>query len=105
MVKGDTIVALVTPAGIGAIGVIRVSGPRTFSIVNTLFHGKDLTQVPSHSIHLGTIRDRDTIIDEVLVSVFRGPGSYTREDVIEISSHGSQFILQQVLSLLVSKGA
>lgn len=102
----DTITALATPPGQGALGIIRVSGPETISIVNQLFKGKDLTKVPSHTIHLGTIRnDENEIIDEVLVSIFKGPNSYTREDVIEISSHGSQYILQRILSLLINKGA
>lgn len=102
----DTITALATPPGQGALGIIRVSGPETISIVNGLFKGKDLTKLASHTIHLGTIRDENnTIIDEVLVSIFKGPNSYTKEDVIEISSHGSQYILQKILSLLIKKGA
>ena len=102
----DTITALATPPGQGALGIIRVSGSETIRIVNDLFKGKDLTKVASHTIHLGTIRnDQDEIIDEVLVSIFKSPASYTKEDVIEISSHGSQYILQKILSLLVSKGA
>ena len=100
----DTIVALATPAGQGAIGIIRVSGPGTVMIVNALFHGKDLGKVSSHTIHLGTIQDNENILDEVLVSIFIAPHSYTKEDVIEISSHGSQYILQKILTLLVSKG-
>lgn len=100
----DTIVALATPPGIGAIGVIRVSGTETISLVNQVFKGKDLSQVKSHTIHLGTIRENDTIIDEVLVSIFRGPNSYTKEDVIEISCHGSMFIIQQLIRLLLKKG-
>lgn len=102
----DTITALATPPGQGALGIIRVSGSETIPIVNGLFRGKDLTKVGSHTIHLGTIRDdQNDIIDEVLVSIFKGPHSYTKEDVIEISSHGSQYILQKILGLLVSKGA
>ncbi|SNS70705.1 tRNA modification GTPase trmE [Ekhidna lutea] len=102
----DTITALATPPGQGALGIIRVSGSQTIPIVNDLFKGKDLTKVVTHTIHLGTIRnDENEIIDEVLVSIFKGPNSYTKEDVIEISSHGSQYILQKILSLLVSKGA
>ncbi|MEO9484689.1 MAG: tRNA uridine-5-carboxymethylaminomethyl(34) synthesis GTPase MnmE [Ekhidna sp.] len=102
----DTITALATPPGQGALGIIRVSGKQAISIVNELFKGKDLTQVDSHTIHLGTIRnDQNEIIDEVLVSIFKGPHSYTKEDVIEISSHGSPYILQKILSLLVTKGA
>lgn len=102
----DTITALATPPGQGALGIIRVSGSNTISIVNELFKGKDLNQVDSHTIHLGTIRtDKNEIVDEVLVSIFKGPNSYTKEDVIEISSHGSQYILQKILGLIVSKGA
>ncbi|WP_436516475.1 tRNA uridine-5-carboxymethylaminomethyl(34) synthesis GTPase MnmE [Ekhidna sp. To15] len=102
----DTITALATPPGQGALGIIRVSGTKTIPIVNELFKGKDLNKVDSHTIHLGTIRnDQNEIIDEVLVSIFKAPHSYTKEDVIEISSHGSQYILQKILSLLVSKGA
>ena len=101
----DTIVALATPPGVGAIGVIRVSGVKTIEIVNSVFRGKDLTTVASHTIHLGTIRDGETIVDEVLISIFKGPNSYTKEDVIEISCHGSQFIIQQLIKLLLRKGA
>lgn len=102
----DTIVAIATPPGEGAIGLLRLSGDRSFSIVNSVFKGKDLTAVSSHTIHFGTIRgDEDEILDEVLVSVFKGPNSYTKEDVIEISCHGSQYILGKILNLLISKGA
>ena len=102
----NTITALATPPGQGALGIIRVSGPETIPIVNNLFKGKDLTKVNSHTIHLGTIRDdQNTIIDEVLVSIFKAPHSYTKEDVIEISSHGSQYILLKILNLVVDKGA
>ncbi len=101
----DTIVAIATPEGVGAIGVIRVSGPDTFRIVNDLFHGKNLLKANSHTIHLGTLRDGETIIDEVLVSLFKAPRSYTKEDVIEISGHGSPYILQQIVKLLLKKGA
>ncbi len=101
----DTVTALATPPGQGALGIIRISGPETISIVNELFRGKDLTIVDSHTIHLGTIRDGDVIIDEVLISIFKAPHSYTKEDVIEISSHGSQYILQKILNLLVTNGA
>ncbi len=101
----DTIVALATPPGVGAIGVIRVSGDKTIELVNGIFKGKDLSKVPSHSIAYGTIRDDKSIIDEVLVSVFKGPNSYTKEDVIEISSHGSPYILQKIIELILDKGA
>ncbi len=101
----DTIVALATPPGVGAIGVIRVSGSHTIDLVNGIFKGKDLTKIATHSIAYGTIRRENTIIDEVLVSVFKGPNSYTKEDVIEISSHGSPYILQKIIELILDKGA
>ncbi|MEQ8549310.1 MAG: tRNA uridine-5-carboxymethylaminomethyl(34) synthesis GTPase MnmE [Cyclobacteriaceae bacterium] len=101
----DTIVALATAPGIGAIGVIRVSGPKTFDIVNGVFNGKNLQEAKTHTIHFGTIRENDQIIDEVLVSLFKGPNSYTKEDVIEISCHGSPFIIQKLIKLLLQKGA
>lgn len=101
--KEDTIIALATPQGVGAIGVIRLSGPKSISLVNQVFKGKDLTKAPSHTIHFGTIRDGDQILDEVLVSLFIAPTSFTKEDVVEISCHGSMFILRQVIQLLVRK--
>ncbi len=101
----DTIVALATPPGVGAIGVIRVSGNNTFPILNKVFRGKDITKAKSHSVHLGTIRDDEEIIDEVLLTLFKGPNSYTKEDVIEISCHGSPFIIQQLIKLLLNQGA
>jgi tRNA modification GTPase len=85
----DTIVAPATAPGIGAIALIRVSGKEAFAITSTLFHGKDLAAQNSHTIHFGTIRDKGIIVDEVLVSIFKAPKSFTREDVIEISCHGS----------------
>lgn len=100
----DTIIALATPAGIGAIGVIRVSGPKTFDYVNAVFKGKDLTKQATHTIHFGTIRDGVEIIDEVLVSLFKTPNSYTKEDVIEISCHGSNYIIQQLIRILMKQG-
>ena len=101
----DTIAALATPAGQGAIGIIRVSGKNTIPVINSIFKGKDLAKATSHTIHLGTIYNNcHEIIDEVLISIFKAPHSYTREDVIEISCHGSQYILQKVLDLLLSKG-
>lgn len=101
----DTIVALATPSGIGAIGVIRLSGKDAISIAKSVFQGKDLTRQKSHTIHLGKIMDNGQIVDEVLVSIFIGPKSYTKENVIEISSHGSPYILQRIIKLLLSKGA
>ena len=101
----ETICAVATPAGIGAIGVIRVSGSETFPIVNKIFRGKNLEKQASHTIHFGTIRDGEMIVDEVLVSLFKAPSSYTREDTIEISCHGSDFIIQKILKLILREGA
>ena len=101
----ETIVALATPSGVGAIAVIRVSGSETFPIVNKLFRGKNLEIQPSHTIHFGTIRDGKLIVDEVLVSLFKAPASYTREDTIEISCHGSDYIIQKILKLIIREGA
>lgn len=109
MAQLDTICALATPQGVGAIGVIRVSGERTLEIVNKIFKGKDLTNVESHTIHFGTIRDytdnpKGKVIDEVLLSVFKTPRSFTKEDVIEISCHGSDYIIKYILKLLIQNG-
>lgn len=101
----ETICALATPAGIGAIGVIRVSGEQSIQIVNTLFRGKNLLEVPTHTLHFGKIMDGTELVDEVLVSVFKGTKSYTGENSIEISCHGSPYIQQRILSMLVQTGA
>ncbi len=101
----DTIVALATPHGIGAIGVIRLSGSKSIDIVNRLFPSKDLEQQKSHTIHVGFLKDGDKILDEVVISLFKNPKSYTGEDVIEISCHGSPFIQEQVINTLVKYGA
>ena len=101
----DTIVALATPPGVGAIGVIRLSGTAAIDMANELFHGKDLNKQKSHTIHLGTLRDEGVILDEALVSVFKAPHSYTGENVVEISCHGSDFIIRRVMEVLVKKGA
>jgi len=103
--NSDTIIALATPSGIGAIGVIRLSGPEAISLVNEVFGGKDLSIQHTHTIHFGTIRDGNQIIDEVLVSLFITPKSYTRENVVEISTHGSTFIIESIIKLLIRKGA
>ncbi len=104
MIQLETICALSTPQGIGAIGVIRVSGEHTFKIVNKIFKGKDLTEVDSHTIHFGTIRDGGLIVDEVLIAVFKTPKSFTKEDVVEISCHGSDYIIKYILKLLLQNG-
>ena len=101
----DTIIALATPPGVGAIGVIRISGSKAFEIINDLFPSRDLLNQPSHTILVGLIKSGDRVIDEVVLSLFRGPRSYTGEDVIEISCHGSPFIQQQVIQTCVEAGA
>ncbi|MEX2592480.1 MAG: tRNA uridine-5-carboxymethylaminomethyl(34) synthesis GTPase MnmE [Anditalea sp.] len=101
----DTIVALATPQGVGAIAVIRLSGKDAIAITNAVFKGKNLENQPSHTIHFGTVRDGEKIIDEVLVSLFIAPKSFTRENVVEISTHGSSFIVNQVIKLMIRQGA
>lgn len=101
----DTIVALATPPGVGAIGVIRLSGKRSVEIINKLFPSKDLHQQPSHTLHVGYLYNHDQVLDEVVISLFKAPRSYTGEDVAEISCHGSPFIHQQVLDACIEKGA
>jgi len=101
----DTIVALATPSGTGAIALIRLSGPNAVTIINSVFKGKNLEEQDSHTIHFGTIRDGEKIIDEVLVSLFIAPKSYTKENVTEISCHGSKYIIDSIIKLLIKKGA
>ena len=93
----DTIVALATPPGIGAIGVIRISGKDALAVANEIFPSKDLSHQPSHTLHVGYIKSEGHILDEAVVSIFKSPKSYTGEDVVEISCHGSPFVQQQVL--------
>ncbi|MFD1141840.1 tRNA uridine-5-carboxymethylaminomethyl(34) synthesis GTPase MnmE [Larkinella insperata] len=105
ILQQEPIAALATAPGIGAIAVIRVSGERAVERTNRLFRGKDLTQQASHTVHFGTIRDQaNTIIDEVLVTIFRSPASFTKEDVVEISCHGSEYVIRQILRLLLNEG-
>ena len=103
----DTIVGISTSQSPGAISIIRVSGEKALEIVNQVFKGKDLTKVKSHTIHYGHIVDKTTnqIIDEVLVSVFLSPKSYTTEDLVEINCHGGLFVTNQIFELLVTLGA
>ncbi|HRE64437.1 MAG TPA: tRNA uridine-5-carboxymethylaminomethyl(34) synthesis GTPase MnmE [Ferruginibacter sp.] len=101
----DTIAAISTAAGIGAIAVIRVSGSKAFEIVNSLFPSKDISSLPSHTLHVGILQLEQTVIDEVVVALFKGPKSFTGEDTIEISCHGSSFVQQQVLDACIQKGA
>jgi tRNA modification GTPase len=107
MITQDSIVALATPSGAGAIAVIRVSGDNAIEIGSKVFHSvrkKDLMLQKSHTLHLGHIVDESKTLDEVLVSVFKGPNSYTGENTIEISCHGSIYIQQQIIQLLLRKG-
>ncbi len=101
----DTIVALSTPPGVGALGVIRLSGGQAVSITNKVFKGKDLEKAESHTLHFGRILDGEKIVDEVVVGLFLAPRSYTREHVVEVSCHGSPFIIQQLIQLFIRKGA
>ncbi|MBK6913578.1 MAG: tRNA uridine-5-carboxymethylaminomethyl(34) synthesis GTPase MnmE [Ignavibacteriales bacterium] len=102
--KEDTIVALATPAGVGAISVIRVSGPQSFSAVDNIFYGKStVDNAATHTLHYGDIKNQDgEHIDDVLVSVFRAPNSYTGEDSVEISTHGNPLITQKIIELLIT---
>jgi tRNA modification GTPase len=102
--ENDTIVALATPQGIGAIGVIRLSGPDSISIISSVF-SKNLINQSSHTAYFGRIKDKERIIDEVLVTLFKEGKSYTGEEVVEVSCHGSQYILQDVIRLFTEKGA
>ncbi len=101
----NTIIAIATPPGIGAIGVLRISGDKAIDIINSIFTSKNLLQQPSHTLHVGSLKNNDEIIDEVVVSLFKAPRSYTGEDVIEISCHGSFFIQQKIIDICIEKGA
>ncbi|MDD3893255.1 MAG: tRNA uridine-5-carboxymethylaminomethyl(34) synthesis GTPase MnmE [Bacteroidales bacterium] len=107
--KDTTIAAIATPAGVGAIGVIRLSGNKAISICERIFKPKKkgliLSQQDPYTIHFGSLLDNDRIVDEVLVSLFKSPHSYTSEDVIEISCHGSTIIQQEIIELLIKNGA
>ena len=108
MIKNDTIIALATPSGIGAIAVIRLSGENAITIVDTFFKSikkvKKLQNQKSHTIHLGHIINDNDVLDEVLVSVFKNPNSYTGENVVEISCHGSAYIQQEIIQLFLKNG-
>ena len=101
----DTICALATANGIGAIGIIRVSGNQSFEIVNKIFEGKNLEKVDSLTVHYGFIKDEDETIDEVMISVFHAPKTFTTENSIEISFHGSPYIGKKILEALIKNGA
>jgi len=106
-ITNDTIIALATSFGVGAIAVIRLSGKKSIEIVNQFFRSKfgvkDLNRVKSHTIHLGNIVENNRILDEVLVSVFKNPHSYTGENIVEISCHGSVYIQQEILQLFLKQ--
>ena len=101
----DTIVALATPPGIGAIAVIRLSGKDTFSIGSLLFPSKNLVNQQTHTLHVGMLKEGEKALDEVVLALFKGPKSFTGEDTIEISCHGSTYVQQQILEACVAKGA
>ena len=101
----DTIVAISTALGVGAISIVRLSGNNAIKIVNDCFEGKDLTKVPTHTIHYGFIKNNKELLDEVLVSVMKSPKTFTAEDVVEINCHGGIIPTKQILELMLSKGA
>jgi len=101
----DTIIALATPQGVSGLAVIRLSGKDSISITDKVFKGKQLTDQPTHTVHFGTIGEQNKIIDEVLVTVFREPNSFTKENSAEISCHGSPVIVRQIIKLFLKNGA
>ncbi|MEX1238412.1 MAG: tRNA uridine-5-carboxymethylaminomethyl(34) synthesis GTPase MnmE [Cyclobacteriaceae bacterium] len=103
--KEDTIVALSTAPGISAIAVIRLSGKDCFSIVQKCFKGAQLAEKPSHTVHFGTIWNKEKLLDEVLVTIFKTPHSFTKEDSVEISCHGSPVVVKDILKVLLEHGA
>ena len=108
MYQNDTIIALATPSGAGAIAVIRLSGSKAIAMVDASFKSistKKLVSQKTHTIHLGHVVEDSRVLDEVLVSVFKNPKSYTGEDVVEISCHGSSYIQQEIIQLFVRNGA
>lgn len=101
----DTIIALATAQGVSAIAVIRLSGKEAIAVTQKIFHGKNLLEQNSHTLHFGTIQDGDKTIDEVLVSLFRGPHSFTKENAVEISCHGSPVIVKEIIKAFLKNGA
>lgn len=100
----ETIIALATPHGVSGLAVIRLSGKDAIRITQTLFKGKNLVDQPSHTIHLGSLGENDKTIDEVMVSVFREPNSFTKENSIEISCHGSPIIIREIIKVFLKHG-
>jgi len=103
--RDDTIIALATPQGVGAIAVIRISGKEAIRVCNEVFYGKNLEEQASHTIVVGMLKDQGKVLDEVVLSLFKGPKSYTGEDVIEISCHGSGYIQSQIMAAITARGA
>lgn len=107
METNDEIVALATPPGMGAIAVIRISGPKAIALASTVFmplKGGGIEDHPSHTVHLGHIMDGEEVLDKVLATIFKAPNSYTGENVVEISCHGSLYVQQRIIELLISRG-
>lgn len=105
MIQHDTIVALATAQGISAIAVIRLSGKDAITITQKIFKGKNLTQAATHTVHFGTLQHEGKLIDEVLVTVFKEPNSFTQENAIEISCHGSPVIIKEIIKAFLAQGA
>jgi tRNA modification GTPase len=103
-INNDTIIAPSTPYGLSAISLIRLSGKKSILLTNKIFLNKNLNKVKSHTIHFGTIKYKNSIIDEVLVSIFKSPRSYTKENVVEISCHGSPYITNKIISIFIKLG-
>jgi tRNA modification GTPase len=101
----DTIVALATPHGMGAIGVIRVSGTNAIDLVDAMFPSKALSIQASHTLHVGFLYDGNKVLDEVVISLFKAPRSYTGENVVEISCHGSPYMIEQIMAAITARGA
>lgn len=104
MLTNDTIAAIATPPGEGSIAVVRLSGPQAIAIANKVF-SKNIVDLPTHTVHLGTVSSQGVIIDQVLLIIMRAPRSFTGEDVIEIQCHGGYFSCTQILEALLNEGA
>ena len=102
---GDTIIAQATPPGTSALGIVRLSGKDAITICGSVFRGNDLTAHPGYTLHYGHITDGESIVDEVVVGLFRNPRSYTGEDMAEISCHGSPYVIERIIALMAAKGA
>jgi len=105
LIDNETIVALATANGIGAIAVIRISGVKAIEISNTIFKGKNLLEASTHTVHFGLVHDQGVPVDEVVATIFKAPKSYTGENIVEISCHGSSFIVKKIIQLLITHGA